>query len=134
MKFQVLPEGTNVNASFQEHCVYSNFEMFSVLILGFLLWFVVTYPKGMCKSNSFFVSLGVPRKKKTILLLSWSTLHMTVSECIASWFHFSILISHYSPKMLLQNSFFLEILGAPWKKQCYCFFRGAPCISQVENV
>ena len=39
LKFQVLRERTNVIASFPEHLIYSNFEMFSVLALGVLLWF-----------------------------------------------------------------------------------------------
>ena len=88
LKYQVLRERTNVKASFPEqlvysnfetfsvpilgflvwfdfpeHPVYGNFEMFRVLILGFLFWFVVTYTKSMCKSDSFFVILGAPRRK-----------------------------------------------------------------------
>ena len=63
-KFQVLRESTNVVGFFPEHPLYSNFEMFSVLILGILFWFVVNYAKSMCKSNLFFVSLGAPLRKK----------------------------------------------------------------------
>ena len=126
--FQVLRERTIVIATFPEHPVYSNFEMFSVLILGPSFWFAVAYPKSMCKSNLVFVNLGALRRKKKILPLSWSTLYIAVSKCIVCWFYFFILISHYSPKMLVWKSFILEILGALQKKQWYCFFRGAPCI------
>ena len=31
--------------------IFRIFTMYSVLILGFLFWFVVTYPKCMCKSH-----------------------------------------------------------------------------------
>ena len=83
LKFQVLRERTNVFVSFPKYPVYIDFEMFSVLILGFLFWFdfpehpinynferfsvlilgflfwfVVTYSKSMCKSNSFFIILA----------------------------------------------------------------------------
>ena len=43
-----------------------------------------------------------------------------------------ILIYHYLPKFMYKK--LVEILGAPQKKQCWCFFRGARCIQQVENV
>ena len=62
--FQVLRERTIVIATFPEHPVYSNFEMFSVLILGPSFWFAVAYPKSMCKSNLVFVNLGALRRKK----------------------------------------------------------------------
>ena len=34
----------------------------------------------------------------------------------------------------LQKSIFPEILGAPWKEQCYWFVCGAPCINHFQNV
>ena len=37
-------------------------------------------------------------------------------------------IDYYLPKFPVKNSFILEILGAPSKKQWCCFFGGAPCI------
>ena len=40
--------------------------MFCVLILRFLFWFVVTYPKCMCKSLE---KLSAPRKKHWLLIL-----------------------------------------------------------------
>ena len=64
LKFQVLRERSNVITSFLEHLVYSNFKMFSVLILGFSFSFVVTYPKSMCKSNLYFVILCAPGRKQ----------------------------------------------------------------------
>ena len=87
-KFQVLRKRTNVIGSFPEHPVYSNFEMFSVLILGPSFWFTVAYPKSMCKSNLVFVNLGALRRKKKILPLSWSTLYIAISKCIVCWFYF----------------------------------------------
>ena len=93
MKFQVLRERTNVIASFPRYPVYIDFEMFSVLILGFLFWFVMTYSKSMCKSNLFFVIL-------------------------ASF----ILLYHVWTKVNVWNFFFLEILGVPQKEQWYYFF------------
>ena len=57
--------------------------MYGVLILGFLFWFVVPYPKPMCKSLEIF---------------------------------------------------FLEILGAPRKKQRCCFFRDVPCAQHFETI
>ena len=69
LKFQVLREWTNVIASFPQHFAYSSFKMFSVLILGFSFWFVMTYPKSMCKSNLFFVILGAPGMKKRYCFL-----------------------------------------------------------------
>ena len=86
--FQLLRERIIVVATFPEHPAYSNFEMFSVLILGLLFWFVVTYPKSMCKSNLFFVNLGALRRKKKILPHSWTTLYIAISKCIVCWFYF----------------------------------------------
>ena len=44
------------------------------------------------------------------------------------------LFYNFSPKVTVYESFLLEILGARRKKQCYCFFHGAPCIQQFQNV
>ena len=131
LKFQVLRERSSVIASFPEHPVHSNFEMFSVLIIGFLFWldfpehpvydtfemfsvlilgllfwFPVTYPKNMCESNLFFVILGAP---KTILLLSWSTLHIAISKCIVSWFFFFLFwFPTIHPKCFYKSHLFLK--------------------------
>ena len=59
LKLLVLHKRTNVIASFLEHPVYSSFEMFSVLILGFLFWFVVTYTFFFINNQKFKQS---PRK------------------------------------------------------------------------
>ena len=112
MKFQVLRERANVIASFPEHPVYRNFEMFSVLILGFLFWFdfpehplygnfgmfsvlilrylfwfAVTYQRA-CGEVIFFCNFRCSAKEKKILLLSLSTLHIAISKCIVSLFYF----------------------------------------------
>ena len=50
--------------------------MHFVLILAFLFWFVVAFPKCMCKSLEI---LGAPQKETSKLLLSRRTL------CIAFW-------------------------------------------------
>ena len=124
LKFQVLRERTNLIASFPKYPVYIDFEMFSVLILGFLFWFdfpehpvydnferfsvlilgflfrfVVTYSKSMCKSNLFFVILAL-----------------------------FILLYHVWTKVNVWKFFFLEILGGLRKEQWYYFFHGAHCI------
>ena len=130
----MLLERTNVIASFPEHPVYSNFEMFSALILEFLFWLVVTYPKRMCKINLFFVILGVPRRKNDTASFSWSTRHKAISKCLVSWFYFF----YFHFPLFTQNTpvkvIFSWNLGAPRKEQCYCIFRGAPCIQQFQNV
>ena len=45
----MLSEGNSFIASFMEHPVYSNFKMYSVVIL-FLFEFATVNPKCMCKS------------------------------------------------------------------------------------
>ena len=99
LKFQVLRERTNLIASFPKYPVYIEFEMFSVLILGFLFWFVVTYSKSMYKSNLFFVIL-------------------------ASF----ILLYHVWTKVNVWKFSFLEILGGLRKEHWYYFFHRAHCI------
>ena len=105
MKFQVLRKRTNVNASFPEHLICSNFEIFSVLTLGFLFQFdFLEHP--VCSNF----------KKYSVLILFF-----------LFWF------PPIHPKCFY-NSHILEILGALRKKQWYCFFRGEPCKQQFENL
>ena len=52
-KFQVLHEGSRYTVSFVEHRVYSNFKMYSVLILVFWFYFATINPNFICKSQLF---------------------------------------------------------------------------------
>ena len=51
LNFQVLHERSRDIASFVEHPVYSNFKMYSVLILVFLFWFANIYLKSVYKRH-----------------------------------------------------------------------------------
>ena len=112
-------------ASFVERLPYSIFTMYSVLTLGFLFWFVIAYPKCMCKSSGIIFS-GNSRcsaKETAMLLLPWCTL------CIAFW-NYKV---HWLLIFQIKSFFFLETFGAPLKKQQYCSFHGAPCIYHFQS-
>ena len=49
LNFWVLRERNRDIALLMEHLLYNISKMYSVLILGFLFWFAVTYPKNMWK-------------------------------------------------------------------------------------
>ena len=99
--------------------------MYNVLILGLLFWFLVIYPKYMCKSLEIFflVKLGAPRKKQ------WCCFFRGV-PCAQ---HFeTIKCTGYSYSKL-KAFFSLGTFGAPLKKQQYCSFHGAPCMYHFQS-
>ena len=49
----LLREGSCFIASFVEHPIYSDFKMYSVLILVVLFWFIDIYPKCVKKKHLF---------------------------------------------------------------------------------
>ena len=109
LKFQVLREKTNITASFTEHSVYIAIpKCFGVLILGFLFWFAVTYPKSMCKSNSYFVISGAPRRKKRYCFFrehpAYSNLKMYNALILFLFFWFPTI----HPKCFCKSHFFLK--------------------------
>ena len=73
-------------------------------------------------------------KEAVILLLCGAPCLQYFQNIQCPDFKFLILICHYLPKEYVQNSFILEISGAPQRKQFYCFFRGVPCMQQFQNV
>ena len=115
---------------FPEHPVYSYFEVFSVLILGFLFGFAVTYPKSMCKSNLYFVILGALRRENNIAYFEEHPAHSSFKMyCVLilfCYFDFSLFTQKASVKVI-----FIWNLDSPRKEQCYCIFCGAPCIQQL---
>ena len=115
---------------FPEHPVYSYFEVFSVLILGFLFGFAVTYPKSMCESNLHFVILGALRRENNIAYFEEHPAHSSFKMyCVLilfCYFDFSLFTQKASVKVI-----FIWNLDSPRKEQCYCIFCGAPCIQQL---
>ena len=84
----MVGEGKKEIASFLKHPAYSNFKMYSVLILFyFLFWFPAIYLECFCKSH-FFLKFRCSTKAAKLLHLSWSTLYRVISKCIVCWFHF----------------------------------------------
>ena len=73
-------------------------------------------------------------KEAVIFFLSLSTLYIAFWKCVIFWFYIFYFNCQYSAKILLEKSFFLEILVAPRKKQWYSFFRGASCISHFQDL
>ena len=114
--------------SFVAHC--SIFAMYSVLIIGFLLWFVVFFPKGMYKSLEIFFSGNIRcfTKESSMFLLSWCALCIAFWNYKVSWF----LIAYFNLSLLLtfqmKNFFCLKTFGTSLQKQQYCSFHGTPCI------
>ena len=117
-----------------EHIPYSIFTMYSVLFLGFLFWFVITYTNCMCKSLEiyFLEILGAPRKKQ-VLILSWCTLCIAFWNYKASWF----LIAYFNLSLAIHipyEKFFLSgNVGAPLKNQQYCSFHRSLCIYHFQS-
>ena len=66
LKFQVFCEGGNFTASFVEHPVFSNFKMYSVLMLVFYFNFATVNPNCMCKSP-FFLKFQVFREGSSFI-------------------------------------------------------------------
>ena len=67
LKFQVLHEKRKISsdvASFVKYPVYSTFQMYSVLILDFLVSFATVYPKCILKSH-FFLESQVLRQRNS---------------------------------------------------------------------
>ena len=115
---------------FPEHPVYGYFEVFSVLILGFLFGFAVTYPKSMCKSNLYLVILGALRRENNIAYFEEHPAHSSFKMyCVLilfCYFDFPLFTQKASVKVI-----FIWNLDSPRKEQCYCIFCGAPCIQQL---
>ena len=115
---------------FPEHPVYGYFEVFSVLILGFLFGFAVTYPKSMCESNLYFVILGALRRENNIAYFEEHPAHSSFKMyCVLilfCYFDFPLFTQKASVKVI-----FIWNLDSPRKEQCYCIFCGAPCIQQL---
>ena len=115
---------------FSEHPVYGYFEVFSVLILGFLFGFAVTYPKSMCESNLYFVILGALRRENNIAYFEEHPAHSSFKMyCVLilfCYFDFPLFTQKASVKVI-----FIWNLDSPRKEQCYCIFCGAPCIQQL---
>ena len=124
----MLRERSSDIPSFFEHPIYSNFKMYSLLILLFLFWFTTIHPKYFCKRH-FSWKFQVLRERS-----SDSTLYIAFWKCVIFWFYIFYFNCQYSAKILLEKSFFLEILVAPRKKQWYSFFRGASCISHFQDL
>ena len=124
----MLREGSSVIASFVEHPVFSNFKMYSVLRLVFYFNFATINPNCMCKSPLFL--------KFQVLREGSSFTASFVEHPVCSNFKiYSVLILVFlywfatiNPKYMCKFQFSCEIVGAPRKKQCYCFIRGAPWI------
>ena len=53
LKFYVLRERSSDTDSFVEFPVYSNFKLYSVLILVLVFWFATIHPTWMCKGKFF---------------------------------------------------------------------------------
>ena len=128
----MLRERKNDIASFVEHPAYSNFKMYSALILFFYFNFPLFTQNSSLKviySWNFTCSL----KGAVILLGSWSTLYTEFLKCKMSWFYF-----FYFDLQLLKESVhvkvtFFEILGAPRRKQLYCFVCRVPSITFLKR-
>ena len=105
----MLRKKTNIIASFPERSVYIAIpKCFGVLILGFLFWFAMTYPKSMCKRNSFFVILGAPRRKKRYCFFrehpAYCNLKMYSVLILFLFFWFPTI----HPKCFCKSHFFLK--------------------------
>ena len=141
LKFLVLRERTIVIAYFPEHLIYSNFEMFNILTPGFLLWFdfpeqrvcsnfkkswfwfPTIHPKCFYNSHLFLKFYVLSERSSDIASFVQNPVNSRLkiySDLILVLF---ILFWHVWTK--LNESFFLETLGAPRKEQWYCFFHGA---------
>ena len=73
-------------------------------------------------------------KKALLLLLLSGTLYIAFSKCKMFWFYLFILTFYFQSKGHMYKSINLEILGAPRKKQRYCFVRGTPSMWLLQNV
>ena len=128
----MLRERKNDIASFVEHPAYSNFKMYTALILFFYFNFpLFTQNSSLKVIYSWNFTWSV--KGAVILLRSWSTLHTEFLKCKMSWFYF-----FYFDLQLLKESVhvkvtFFEILGAPRRKQLYCFVRRVPRITFLKR-
>ena len=97
LKFQVLREKTNVIASFPEHLLYSNFEMFRPT------------QKACTKAINFFVILGPPRRKNDIASFVEHSAYSNFKMYSVSWFYFSkFWFPTIHPKFFCKSHFFLK--------------------------
>ena len=67
-----------------EHPVYSNITMYRALILVFLLGFVNSFPQSQCVKDIFSWNFMCSGKEAVILILSWSSLYIAISNYIVS--------------------------------------------------
>ena len=112
--------------------------MYSLFNLVFLFLFTTIHPKCFCKS-CLFLKFYVLHKRSNfipsfVVHPIFCTLKVYSVLILLFPFCFFGVFCHVLPKTLLQKSFFQKIVGAPWKEQWYCFFRGAPCIDHSQNV
>ena len=122
--------------SFVAHC--SIFTTCSVLMLGLLFWFGVTYPKWMCKSLEIFFSgrIRCSTKETSMSLFSWSTFCIAFWNYKVSWF----LVVYFNLSLLLtfqvKNFSFWKLLVLHWKRSIIApFIEHTVCIIfKVENV
>ena len=112
----MLLEGSSDVTSLVEHPVYSNFKMYSLLILVFLFWFTSTHPKCFRKSN-LFLTYSVLRKRSSDIVFFvehpvYSNFKMYSVLILVFLFWFATI-----PQKCCKNLSFFEILRALRKKQ-----------------
>ena len=91
-------------------------------------------PKMYLSKGFILKILGAPRKKQCYCFVLGAPCMQHFQNMQGPDSGCFILICQHLPKMYLSKGFILKILGVPRKKQCYCFFRGAPCMQQFQNV
>ena len=93
LKFWVLRETSSDIASFVKYLVYSNFKLYSVLILVTLILICSCSPKVNVLKRIFPEILGALRKNQWYCFFR-GALCIAISKCIVSCSNFFILISH----------------------------------------
>ena len=127
-KFHMFRQGSSFIASFVEQLVCSKSKMYSILIAVFFLWIDCNKSKGRLQKSILLKILGDSLKKQWYCFVCgapYISYFWNVKCADSSDF---ISVSQRLPKMYVSKWFILEMLGASWKKQWYCFFRRAPCI------
>ena len=128
----MLRERSSDIASFVEHHVYSNFKMYSLLILVFY-FYLPLFTQNVSVKVVYSWTFRCSTKEAVILPYSWSTLYIAFQNVKVpdSVVAFDLLLF---TQTVCIKAFILEILSAPRRKQWYCFFHGAPWIWHFQNV
>ena len=107
--------------------------MYTVLIL---LFFVILqlFTQRECVKVTFFEIPDAPRKSQCYSIFPGAPCIYQFSNVLCSDTRVFILICHGLTKEYVKSNLFFVISGALRKKKRYCFFRGAPCIQQFQNV